>query len=241
MADLRQALQPYAPASPLPVAEIAARAGRRRRRRLLQTTGLAAAALGGAALVVTSLTVTTDDRLATDGSLAAVADGSPAPHGVAIPSTAGLDSGIDVVTTAAGAPTGSTEIDPGVSRPGPSGSESPLVTPTGPDTTSAAAPGERPDPSVTVAEVAPGIGVTTKTTSSWPGGFCLQVDLANTTDRPILWQVTLDLPGTIDTIWSAVPQPAGAGTVTFRGEAGYNESLGGRAATTFGMCLTTGG
>lgn len=189
--------------------------------------------------ITAALTGTADNRLVTDGSLAAAADRAPAPHGVEIPSTAGSDPGIDVVTTAAGAPTGSTEVDPGVSR-GPSGSEPPPVT-TEPATTSAAVPAGRPDPPVTVAEVSTGIGLTTKTTSSWPGGFCLQVDLANTTDRPIAWQVTLDLPGTIDTIWSAVAQPAGDGAVTLRGEAGYNESLGGRAATTFGMCLTTAG
>jgi len=97
---------------------------------------------------------------------------------------------------------------------------------TGDDTTG----GPPPGPMTT-----PGIDATVVQDSKWDAGECNTVTVTNTTDAPIVWQVALALPGTIQNFWNAKSMLVGDIT-QFTGEA-YNAELAGKAATSFGYCL----
>src|SRR5690606_20778230 len=100
------------------------------------------------------------------------------------------------------------------------------ATDTGDDTTG----GPPPGPMTT-----PGVDATVVQDSKWDAGECNTVTVTNTTDAPIVWQVALALPGTIQNFWNAKSTLVGDIT-QFTGEA-YNAELAGKAATSFGYCL----
>ena len=81
----------------------------------------------------------------------------------------------------------------------------------------------------------PGIDTAVVQDSKWDAGECNTVTVTNTTDAPIVWQVALTLPGTLQNFWNAKSMLAGDITV-FTGEA-YNAELAGKASTSFGYCL----
>ena len=60
---------------------------------------------------------------------------------------------------------------------------------------------------VAAAAANPSIQVTR--TSTWATGYCARVDLTNTGTSPLTWRVTIPVPGTIKTVWSAVWSAAG--------------------------------
>jgi hypothetical protein len=81
----------------------------------------------------------------------------------------------------------------------------------------------------------PGIDAAFNVDSKWDAGECNTVTVTNTTDAPIVWQVAVKLPGTIQNFWNAKSMLVGDITV-FTGEA-YNAEVAAKTSTSFGYCL----
>ncbi len=252
MVDLRESLRPAGSANPLPISEIAARAGRRRRRRLATVTAAALlATAGSAALIINTLprsnaaivadaaepTPSTTDR----PEPASGTEATPPTTGPAA-TEAAPDAGADNGPEDAGP----TEADPAGDNP--ADAEPEQATDTGPEPTDTESPGidradtEPGDPE-TGSENAeplttPGLRTETTTTSRWEDGYCVEIEVNNegeTTART--WQVVLDLDGRIATLWSAAVDDSVDGRFVFSGVDGYNAVLDAGALTTFGACL----
>jgi cellulase/cellobiase CelA1 len=75
-------------------------------------------------------------------------------------------------------------------------------------------------------------------TAVWPGGFAVQITLANTGTSPLTWSLTWTLPGgqQITSGWNASFSQSGA-TVTAAG-ASYNRIIPPGGSVTFGFTAT---
>ena len=71
-------------------------------------------------------------------------------------------------------------------------------------------------------------------TTTWPGGFCSDGTVTNTTDAPIVWSVRGSVSGVITSIWNAEYEVDGEDHV-FTG-VGWNAELAAFGSTTFGFC-----
>lgn len=81
----------------------------------------------------------------------------------------------------------------------------------------------------------PGVSVQVQQDSKWDQGECNTVTLSNTTAAPLVWQVVLQLPGTIQNAWNAKYVQEG-GHVVWTGEP-YNAELQPQGTASFGFCL----
>ncbi len=98
---------------------------------------------------------------------------------------------------------------------------------TGSDTSTG---GDAPGPMTT-----PGIDAAWVQDTKWETGECNTVTVTNTTDAPIVWQIAVDLPGTLQNFWNVKAMLSGDIT-TFTGEA-YNAEVAPKTSTSFGYCL----
>jgi len=73
-------------------------------------------------------------------------------------------------------------------------------------------------------------------TSTWPGGFCSDGTVTNTTETPTVWSVRGTVSGTITSIWNAEVEIDGEDHV-FTGVE-WNAELPAFGSTTFGFCGT---
>jgi xyloglucan-specific exo-beta-1,4-glucanase len=71
--------------------------------------------------------------------------------------------------------------------------------------------------------------------SMWPTGECDDVTVTNVSDEVVVWEVELELPGTITMAWNTTWSEM-AGTGTFAG-VDFNASLDPGAAAMFGFCV----
>ena len=93
----------------------------------------------------------------------------------------------------------------------------------------------------TVGEVLPGgasagIEFSLVETTTWPGGFCSDGTVTNTSDTPTVWTVRASITGVITSIWSAEFEIDGEDHV-FTGVE-WNAELPAFGSTTFGFCGT---
>jgi hypothetical protein len=91
--------------------------------------------------------------------------------------------------------------------------------------------GDEPGPTTT-----PGIDVMVVQDSKWEAGECNTVTVTNSTDAPIVWQVGIALPGTMQNAWNC-KFTAVDGGFQFTGEA-WNAEVAAKTATSFGFCVT---
>jgi len=257
MVDLRESLQPAGSATPLPISEIAARAGRRRRRRLATITTAALLAMAGTAtLIVNSVprsntavvadaaepapstmdepgpTDGADTSPATTGPAATEADSDDAIPDETTPGTTAEEDTVsaDTASTGPDRSTGDSASSTGADPSETDGLDSPDSNPADIDTGDLGTGGE---PSTT-----PGLRTETTTTSQWEDGYCVEIEVNNEGETAArAWQVVLDLDGTIATLWSASIDDSTDGRFVFSGVAGYNATLDAGALTTFGACL----
>jgi hypothetical protein len=96
-----------------------------------------------------------------------------------------------------------------------------------PDTTG----GDEPGPMTT-----PGIDVMIVQDSKWESGECNTVTVTNTTDAPIVWEVIIKLPGTMQNAWNC-KFTAIDGGFQFTGEA-WNTEVAAKTSTSYGFCVT---
>ena len=97
------------------------------------------------------------------------------------------------------------------------------------------------DIALEVGEILPGgatagIEFTLVDTSTWPGGFCADGAVTNTTSELVIWEVRAEVIGEITSIWNAEYTVDGAEHV-FTGVE-WNAELAGYGSTTFGFCGT---
>jgi cellulase/cellobiase CelA1 len=139
-------------------------------------------------------------------------------------------AGIAAAVAAVVLAVGSDDRDEGVvtsNEPSPTTS-APTTTTTTTTTTAPTTPPAPPEGLVATA----GIAATEATTSSWEGGRCIEVQLENTTDAAVTWEVRTTPSGPITSMWNAVTQDQ----VVFTGE-GWNATLAPGLTTTFGYCV----
>ncbi len=243
MVDLREALRPAGTVTPLPISEIASRAGRRRRRR--QVT-IAAAAL----LATTGTTALIIDTVPRTNSAIVADTAEPLPSTTARPEP--TEGPVPTASTTEPAGTGAdTEPVPGDTRPTDAEPTEPQpADPTGTDTEPTDTEPTDIDPADTEPEAqepgsedtepvtTPGFRTETTTTSRWEDGYCVEIEVSNDGETAArTWQVVLDLEGTIATLWSATVEDSTTGRFVFSGIDGYNATLGAGRITTFGACL----
>ena len=84
--------------------------------------------------------------------------------------------------------------------------------------------GENPDLEVYVVE-----------DSNWGAGYCNTVSVTNRSAGDITWEITLEVPGTISSLWSAEEVSNDGYSVVFVGVE-WNETLASGASTSFGFC-----
>jgi hypothetical protein len=80
----------------------------------------------------------------------------------------------------------------------------------------------------------PAAQVTVRTDTSWVGGYCETVVVANMTGSSLEWTATLPAKGTIASVWNATAMTVGS-TWVFAGVE-FNRSLAAGASTQFGLC-----
>jgi hypothetical protein len=93
------------------------------------------------------------------------------------------------------------------------------------------------DDAPTWAEAAPpadAAQVTVHTDTSWVGGYCETVTVANMAGTSLQWTATLPAKGTIASVWNATATTVGS-TWLFAG-VDFNRSLAAGASTQFGLC-----
>ncbi|MEM9134340.1 MAG: cellulose binding domain-containing protein [Actinomycetota bacterium] len=212
MVDLREALRPEPTETAPPLADIAARARRRRRRRHQ-------ARAGAGALALVALLVGYGAFPRSSSNLTTVADPAVDP-----PTAATTPDGSPDRTAAPSVPT---------SRPvggdeAPDGA-APSAEPGAGDADGTDGDGERP---VTT----PGIATTSVTTSSWEGGYCLQIEVVNETSAQQRWQVVLDEGGSVAEVWNAEVEEVDD-VLVFTGEEGFNPTVDPSSSTGFGACI----
>lgn len=81
----------------------------------------------------------------------------------------------------------------------------------------------------------PDKGYTYTVTSDWGTGYCAKVVVENTTAGPLNWVVTLDIEGSISSLWSAEYIEAQASQIIVTGLS-WNTPLSVGASTEFGFC-----
>jgi chitin-binding protein len=81
-----------------------------------------------------------------------------------------------------------------------------------------------------------GIDPTATITSDWGTGFCVDIQVRNTTTSPLAWEVHYRPAGTITSLWDAVGNAGGASTI-FVGR-DWNRLVAGGASIRFGMCAS---
>ena len=97
--------------------------------------------------------------------------------------------------------------------------------------------GNRLEPNPGALGETPGLQINIDPYDSWGTGGCTTVTLTNTSDAPVTWEVTVDLGGTLDNMWSAeVVQQTGS-EARVVGVA-WNATLNPGATTEFGFCVS---
>jgi cellulase/cellobiase CelA1 len=227
--DLRAAFRPFvddAASGPRrPMAEVAERAeGARRRRNRRRSAAAGLAGVAGLAAVVFAVLGT----LGSGGPSGDVSTVDPAGSTSATPAAERPEdtaaTSAPPPTTAAEPPEGTATSAPPVTTAAPGSPEPGEPTPT---------PGDPP-----LVALVDGVVATPTTTSSWEDGYCVQVRVENTGASPVAWKVRYALAGTIATLWNAVADDQGGGTVVFTGD-DVNHDLAAGASTTFGTCVDT--
>ncbi|MBM75067.1 MAG: hypothetical protein CMK59_06685 [Proteobacteria bacterium] len=71
--------------------------------------------------------------------------------------------------------------------------------------------------------------------SNWGTGYCNTVTVTNLTENDIVWEVTLEVPGVIFSLWSAESSSGQGLDMVFTGVS-WNETLGPGGMTSFGFC-----
>jgi len=71
--------------------------------------------------------------------------------------------------------------------------------------------------------------------SNWGAGYCNTVTVTNMSSDVLDWEITLEVPGTINNCWNAVNTDLGDGTVHFVG-AGWNSTINPAESAEFGFC-----
>jgi hypothetical protein len=84
--------------------------------------------------------------------------------------------------------------------------------------------GENPDVDVYVHE-----------DSNWGSGYCNSVTLTNLGEAQLVWSITLEVPGSINSLWSAEATDLGNGEVEFSGVE-WNAELAPGGSASFGYC-----
>jgi hypothetical protein len=87
------------------------------------------------------------------------------------------------------------------------------------------------DGAVPAADVAQ---VTVHTDTSWVGGYCQTVTVANMTSASLMWTASLPAKGMVTSVWNATATTIGS-TWVFVG-VDFNRSLAAGASTQFGLC-----
>ncbi|MCA9514424.1 MAG: DUF1592 domain-containing protein, partial [Myxococcales bacterium] len=82
-------------------------------------------------------------------------------------------------------------------------------------------PEDPPDPVVTEPDPTVGAGsdaltVTVHETTNWGSGYCRQVEVQNPTGGTVTWELVLDAPGSLTTVWNAVSDDVSEGRRRFR-------------------------
>jgi hypothetical protein len=76
--------------------------------------------------------------------------------------------------------------------------------------------------------------VTVHTDTSWVGGYCETVTVANLTSASLQWTATLPAKGTISSVWNATATTVGSTWLLVGVD--FNRSLAAGATTQFGLC-----
>lgn len=72
--------------------------------------------------------------------------------------------------------------------------------------------------------------------NSWDGGYCSNVTVTNPNDTVLEWAVSMDITGSVDSVWNANWNQSGS--VLEATGVGWNASLEAGASTEFGYCAT---
>lgn len=227
MVDLHDSLRPVETAPPPPLSEIAARAVKRQRRRFVTATGAVALTVAvGAFALIGPLNGSTDSATVANGA----ADESTNPS--------------DPADDDRGAPTESDNVSSTVQSSLTERSSTPSTTSTSTTSTSTGPPDEATSLSTgstiptSQTETGSGLRIEETRTSEWDDGYCVQIELTNDAGDVVDWEVSLDVGGTIDTIWNATAIVDGDRTV-FSGLDGQNTDLLSGQTTSFGACINT--
>lgn len=169
----------------------------------------------------------------------------PSPFGEAEADTAtqgtgsGTTSGDD--TTGAlpddSSPFTDTEIDPATSSPGSEDSTTAAIDPGSGSSSGASGSSEGSSSSSTGFDTSDDgtLQVHVAVQSMWPTGECDDVTVTNVSDEVVVWEIELDLPGTIDMAWNTTwSQVDDVGT--FAG-VDFNASLDPGDVAMFGFCV----
>jgi endoglucanase len=72
--------------------------------------------------------------------------------------------------------------------------------------------------------------------SDWGSGYCADVQVSNPSASSLVWQVSLTVNDTINTLWDAVYTQQGHQAIIMG--ASWNKILAPRQSTVFGFCAT---